>query len=248
MVNLLTYLMCNIYCKVTCMKCILFFQSHTGAAANESLRRPRRLKEIESRRHVAAVHSMLRSFLYTSSCLHRSHQLSTRTSQTRVWIAPILNRNLSTSLHTKICRSGNSKKFSAGLPGCLPESSQVQRLRLFSSSSCRRDKTPSKPDPDDEPKFSMKVFLASFRSENGGSSSFRKLVALAKPERKSLAIAIGLLMVSSTVSMSIPFTVGKLIDYFTSPTHVRVVPFHALRISKGFAVDSASRKSLLIYP
>ncbi|KAF9460732.1 P-loop containing nucleoside triphosphate hydrolase protein [Collybia nuda] len=41
-------------------------------------------------------------------------------------------------------------------------------------------------------------------------------MALAKPERKPLLLAIGLLLVSSSVSMSIPFTIGKLIDFFST--------------------------------
>ncbi|KAF9560984.1 hypothetical protein CPC08DRAFT_707705 [Agrocybe pediades] len=49
-----------------------------------------------------------------------------------------------------------------------------------------------------------------------GSSSFKKIVALAKPESKPLTIAIGLLLVSSAVSMSVPFTIGRLIDFFSS--------------------------------
>ncbi len=61
------------------------------------------------------------------------------------------------------------------------------------------------------------------------ASSFRKIVSLAKPERKPLGIAIGLLLVSSSVSMSIPFTIGKLIDYFTS-TH----PVSTLILSSCF--------------
>ncbi|KAH9915484.1 P-loop containing nucleoside triphosphate hydrolase protein [Fomitopsis serialis] len=63
------------------------------------------------------------------------------------------------------------------------------------------------------------------------ASSFRKIVALAKPERKPLAISIGLLVISSSVSMSIPFTVGRLIDFFTSP--LPQIPF-------GLTLGSAS--------
>ncbi|KAI0343512.1 P-loop containing nucleoside triphosphate hydrolase protein [Trametopsis cervina] len=55
-------------------------------------------------------------------------------------------------------------------------------------------------------------------------------MALAKPEKKPLGIAVGLLLISSTVSMSIPLTVGKLIDYFTSP-----VPQIPLGLSLGQA-------------
>ncbi|PIL32834.1 ATP-binding cassette transporter [Ganoderma sinense ZZ0214-1] len=53
--------------------------------------------------------------------------------------------------------------------------------------------------------------------ESGKSaSSFRKIAALALPERKPLGIAIGLFLVLTTVSMSVPFTIGKLIDYFST--------------------------------
>ncbi|KAF9486088.1 hypothetical protein BDN70DRAFT_794900 [Pholiota conissans] len=48
------------------------------------------------------------------------------------------------------------------------------------------------------------------------SSSFKKIVALAKPEWKPLTIAIGLLLMSSAVSMSVPLTIGKLIDFFST--------------------------------
>ncbi|KAG7091174.1 hypothetical protein E1B28_010226 [Marasmius oreades] len=53
-------------------------------------------------------------------------------------------------------------------------------------------------------------------SSTGTASSFQKIVALAKPERKPLATAVGLLLVSSSVSMSIPLLIGKLIDFFSS--------------------------------
>jgi hypothetical protein len=56
------------------------------------------------------------------------------------------------------------------------------------------------------------------------SASFRKIVAFARPERRPLLTAIGLLLVSSSVSLSIPFTVGKLIDYFTSLNPVGRLP------------------------
>lgn len=49
------------------------------------------------------------------------------------------------------------------------------------------------------------------------NSSVAKLIELAKPERKQLSIAIGLLLVSSSVSMLVPLTIGKLIDFFSSP-------------------------------
>src|ERR1700691_4632845 len=70
-----------------------------------------------------------------------------------------------------------------------------------------------------------KVLPVTFAHPPPTASSFRKILSLARPERKPLLIAIGLLLVSSSVSMSVPFTIGKLIDYFSSTTPVRVI-FH----------------------
>lgn len=47
------------------------------------------------------------------------------------------------------------------------------------------------------------------------STSVAKLLNLAKPEAKNLATAMGLLFVSSAVSMSVPLTIGRLIDFFS---------------------------------
>jgi hypothetical protein len=63
-------------------------------------------------------------------------------------------------------------------------------------------------------------FLSNAGATSSTTTSFRKIVALARPERRPLLTAIGLLFVSSSVALSIPFTVGKLIDYFTSPNPV----------------------------
>ncbi|KAJ7072757.1 P-loop containing nucleoside triphosphate hydrolase protein [Mycena amicta] len=58
--------------------------------------------------------------------------------------------------------------------------------------------------------------LSRLSPKSGSVSSFRKIAALAKPEKKQLLTAVGLLMVSSSVFMSVPLTVGKLIDFFSS--------------------------------
>ena len=62
--------------------------------------------------------------------------------------------------------------------------------------------------------------VSSGENPSKSASSFRAIVSLAKPEKKPLTMAVGLLLVSSSVSMSIPFTIGKLIDYFTSSNPV----------------------------
>lgn len=73
-----------------------------------------------------------------------------------------------------------------------------------------------------EPKVSFfsRFVPAPIRAQPSSGASFRKLLELARPERKPLATAIGLLLVSSSVSMSIPFTIGRLIDFFSSSAPV----------------------------
>lgn len=66
-----------------------------------------------------------------------------------------------------------------------------------------------------KPGFLTRLFTSN--SEGSTSASLRKLVELARPESKPLTLAIGLLIVSSSVSMLIPLTIGKLIDFFSSP-------------------------------
>jgi hypothetical protein len=73
------------------------------------------------------------------------------------------------------------------------------------------------------------------------ASSFRSIVALAKPEKKPLGIAIGLLLISSSVSMTIPLTVGKLIDYFTSPVPVRSSSYFQYAEINEFCVANTFR-------
>ncbi|KZT65402.1 hypothetical protein DAEQUDRAFT_731456 [Daedalea quercina L-15889] len=75
---------------------------------------------------------------------------------------------------------------------------------------------PAEP-PAPKPSVLSRVLPSSLSETGKTASSFRKIIALAKPERKPLAISMGLLVISSSVSMSIPFMVGRLIDFFTSP-------------------------------
>ncbi|GMK58652.1 hypothetical protein CspeluHIS016_0600940 [Cutaneotrichosporon spelunceum] len=53
-------------------------------------------------------------------------------------------------------------------------------------------------------------------ADDKAESSIRKLAELAIPEKRTLSTAIGLLFVSSSVSMLVPLTIGKLIDFFSS--------------------------------
>ena len=91
--------------------------------------------------------------------------------------------------------------------------------------------------------------------QSRSSASFHKIIALAKPERKRLLYAIGLLFVSSSVSLSIPFTIGKLIDFFASSDPVRIhnsiyvlqciaylsfAPAHSIRVESHTGVLSSA--------
>lgn len=100
---------------------------------------------------------------------------------------------------------GFQYRFAA--PWSTPLSKSLGSLRTYS--------TPAPTSPTPKPSLWSRTFAVTAK-DNQSASSFRKIVALAKPEKKPLMLAVGLLLVSSSVSMSIPFTVGKLIDYFTS--------------------------------
>jgi len=70
----------------------------------------------------------------------------------------------------------------------------------------------------------------------------KRLAILAKPERKTIGIAIGLLCVSSTVSLSIPFGIGRIIDLFSgNSTGLPVsVPTAAALLGVFFALGAAA--------
>ena len=92
-------------------------------------------------------------------------------------------------------------------PHPTPLAKQLGSIRTYS--------TPVPTSPTPKRSLWSRMFSVTAK-DNQTASSFSKIVALAKPERKPLTFAVGLLLISSSVSMSIPFTVGKLIDYFTS--------------------------------
>lgn len=118
-----------------------------------------------------------------------------------------------------------------GIAGNVPNrlySTQTQPPPPLSQSASVPPSDSASPKPHDPinstPKLSLSSLASIFRRGPQGASSFRKIVALAKPERRPLLIAIGLLLASSAISMSIPFTIGKLIDFFSSPSPVRPFP------------------------
>ncbi|GAA5991333.1 hypothetical protein JCM11641_004802 [Rhodosporidiobolus odoratus] len=70
----------------------------------------------------------------------------------------------------------------------------------------------------------------------------RRLAELAKPERKTIGIALGLLCVSSTVSLSIPFGIGRIIDIFSgsSADLPMSVPSAAALLAVFFGIGAAA--------
>ncbi|KAJ2399770.1 ATP-binding cassette permease mdl1, partial [Coemansia sp. RSA 2559] len=73
--------------------------------------------------------------------------------------------------------------------------------------------------------------LQSATSQKTGKAWLR-LFRLAKPEYKLLGSAVGLLFVSSTITMSVPFTMGKIIDIVTNAG--AAIPF-GLSLGQVFA-------------
>jgi putative ABC transport system ATP-binding protein len=112
-----------------------------------------------------------------------------------------------------------------------PTYALAQGSRFFATSPVTRAPTSSTPTPTRRSILS-RFLPSSFSSSTDGSiptsTSFRKIIALARPERRPLLTAIGLLLVSSSVSLSIPFTVGQLIDYFTSSNPVGLSIFASI--------------------
>lgn len=99
---------------------------------------------------------------------------------------------------------------------------------------------PPKPPPKQQP-LAIRLLPTSLQPDEQSTSSLKRIYQLALTEKKPLSMAIGLvsntlavchseintviyyqLLVSSSVSMSVPFTIGRIIDYFTSPNPVGI--------------------------
>lgn len=80
-------------------------------------------------------------------------------------------------------------------------------------------------------------------ADGKAESSIGKLVELAVPERKTLTAAVGLLVVSSSVSMLVPLTIGKIIDFFSSNASTffgMSFPVAATVLALAFCVGAAA--------
>ena len=60
----------------------------------------------------------------------------------------------------------------------------------------------------------VEIFISRSNSTNSsrGKTDFRRILKLALPEKYRLSAAVGLLFISSGISMSVPFAIGKIID------------------------------------
>lgn len=54
------------------------------------------------------------------------------------------------------------------------------------------------------------------KGTTAGFGEVWRLLKIARPEAKSLSVAVGFLLVSSSISMSIPFSIGKILDIATN--------------------------------
>ncbi|KAH7329739.1 P-loop containing nucleoside triphosphate hydrolase protein [Rhizoctonia solani] len=81
-----------------------------------------------------------------------------------------------------------------------------------------------------------KLVPTSLQTDSNQTTNLRQLFALAKPEKATLLTAFGLLLVSSSVTMSIPLTFGKLIDFFSHGALPGTLPISVTPTTAGAAL------------
>ncbi|KAL9622872.1 MAG: hypothetical protein Q9160_002798 [Pyrenula sp. 1 TL-2023] len=64
-------------------------------------------------------------------------------------------------------------------------------------------------------KVNLSAKLSKSGDSKGGFAEIWRLIKIARPEAKMLSIAFALLLVSSSITMSIPFSIGKILDMAT---------------------------------
>ncbi|CCO34778.1 putative ABC transporter ATP-binding protein/permease C9B6,09c [Rhizoctonia solani AG-1 IB] len=78
-----------------------------------------------------------------------------------------------------------------------------------------------------------KLVPAPLRADPNQAANLRQLFALAKPEKTTLLTAFGLLLISSSVTMSVPLTFGKLIDFFSHGAQPGTLPISVTPATAG---------------
>ncbi|KAF8693882.1 ABC transporter, partial [Rhizoctonia solani] len=81
-----------------------------------------------------------------------------------------------------------------------------------------------------------KLVPAPLRADANQAANLRQLFSLAKPEKRTLFTAFGLLLISSSVTMSVPLTFGKLIDFFSNGAHPDMLPISVTPATAGVAL------------
>ncbi|XP_032804421.1 ATP-binding cassette sub-family B member 10, mitochondrial isoform X2 [Petromyzon marinus] len=88
------------------------------------------------------------------------------------------------------------------------------------------------------------------KSADDSSKDLKKLMALARPESRTLAAAVGLLCISSVVTMSVPFCLGKVIDVINSTGGVDMAPTdlaHLATVLSGIFMAGAIANAGRVY-
>lgn len=70
-------------------------------------------------------------------------------------------------------------------------------------------------------------------------SDFRRLLSLARKEKWIMLAAVGCLIVSSSITMSVPFAIGKMLDLITANNFSRETIFNFCAILGGIFVIGA---------
>ncbi|KDO31627.1 hypothetical protein SPRG_03547 [Saprolegnia parasitica CBS 223.65] len=71
-------------------------------------------------------------------------------------------------------------------------------------------------------------------------SEFRRLMQLYEPEKKNLAISLSALGLSTAITMTVPFGMGKIIDVVTQPGGVEMLPTVSAALGGLFLVGAAT--------
>ena len=133
----------------------------------------------------------------------------------------------------RLVSAGVGAGFSVSTPS-LSRSIHTTRSAHRVSGTSDRETTPLNASTGDKPKtpkdrpsaFSqvvttMREMATSRRADAGGNASqfpaVRRLLALMRPESRRIGLALTLLFIASSVSLSVPFTIGKVVDFFSSP-------------------------------
>ncbi|CAE6346976.1 unnamed protein product [Rhizoctonia solani] len=113
-----------------------------------------------------------------------------------------------------------------GIPGFIATPKPLGRLRFISFTSHR-------------PAAGIgisRLVPTSLQTDATQTANLRQLFALAKPEKTTLLTAFGLLLISSSVTMSIPLTFGKLIDFFAHGAQPETLPISVTPMTAGAAL------------